>query len=282
MHAERLPDAATFADRTAGLLAADPVVSTHLGSLLANATTHVERFADTAWFAVTAPDGRLCGAAAQPAGFELMLSSMPGAAVTALADEVAATLPDLGGVSGPRPTVDTFVAHWQRLTGRVLSEHMATRLFRLAAIDQDKTAAKAGGTLTRAADLPRHRDLFIEWVRRFVEEIDHQPATRAESTVDFLIGRDGLWVWCDGGAPVGFASTTIPANQVVRLGLVYTPPELRGRGYASACVTAISRDLLDAGHIPVLFTDLANPTSNRIYQRIGYRPVVDSALYSVA
>jgi predicted GNAT family acetyltransferase len=63
---------------------------------------------------------------------------------------------------------------------------------------------------------------------------------------------------------------------MVRVGPVYTPPELRRRGYAAAVTAAISRAALDAGASAVLlFTDLANATSNALYQRLGYRPVED-------
>jgi predicted GNAT family acetyltransferase len=62
---------------------------------------------------------------------------------------------------------------------------------------------------------------------------------------------------------------------VSRIGPVYTPPEHRGHGFASSVTAAASRDILDAGDIACLYTDLANPTSNRIYQALGYRRVLD-------
>ncbi|NDZ98825.1 GNAT family N-acetyltransferase, partial [Streptomyces sp. SID10116] len=64
----------------------------------------------------------------------------------------------------------------------------------------------------------------------------------------------------------------------VRVAPVYTPADLRGRGYGGAATAAVTRAALDAGAAQVLlFTDLANPTSNRLYQRLGYRPVADFA-----
>jgi predicted GNAT family acetyltransferase len=68
-----------------------------------------------------------------------------------------------------------------------------------------------------------------------------------------------------------------PSAGVARIGPVYTPKRFRGRGYASAAVAAVSQLILDQGARVCLFTDQANPVSNRIYQRIGYRPVVDMA-----
>ncbi|MCA9556723.1 MAG: GNAT family N-acetyltransferase, partial [Myxococcales bacterium] len=90
------------------------------------------------------------------------------------------------------------------------------------------------------------------------------------------VAQGVLWVWEDGEA-VSMAAAVSPTPHGVRVNFVYTPPERRGRGYASACVAALSQAQLDAGRqFCFLYTDLANPTSNAIYQRIGYRPVTDA------
>src|SRR5207253_1182834 len=129
--------------------------------------------------------------------------------------------------------------------------------------------------LRSAGDLPGHRELLIDWIRAFWLAIEGELPPEPEQILQRLVERGGLWVWCDGGEPVSFASATAPAHGMTRIGLVYTPKELRGRGYASSCVAALSQRSLNAGVTPVLFTDLANPTSNKIYQQIGYRPVCD-------
>jgi predicted GNAT family acetyltransferase len=85
------------------------------------------------------------------------------------------------------------------------------------------------------------------------------------------------WLWED-GEPVSLASCSAPTPTGIRIGPVYTPPERRGRGYATALVAELSRRLLAEGHRACyLYADLANPTSNAIYERIGYRRVADSA-----
>ena len=90
------------------------------------------------------------------------------------------------------------------------------------------------------------------------------------------ISHGGVTVWEADGRPVSIACNTRPVTGMVRIGPVYTPPEARGHGYGSAATAAASRRLLEAGaEEVVLFTDLANPVSNSIYQRIGYRPVED-------
>ena len=74
--------------------------------------------------------------------------------------------------------------------------------------------------------------------------------------------------------------TRLSAGQV-RVGPVYTPPGLRGNGYAGAVTCEVSQAARDAGAGQVLlFTDLANPTSNALYQRLGYEPVEDRAVWS--
>jgi predicted GNAT family acetyltransferase len=103
---------------------------------------------------------------------------------------------------------------------------------------------------------------------------DHQDAARP---IDARLNRPGLlWLWEVDGEPVSTAYLSPLAAQVSRVSGVYTPPDLRGRGYASACVATMSQRALDGGAVAcMLYTDLANPTSNKIYQAIGYRPVAD-------
>ena len=99
--------------------------------------------------------------------------------------------------------------------------------------------------------------------------------------MDERLGYGGLIVWAVGGVRVSIAGRTRAVAGMVRLGPVYTPQELRGRGYAGAATAAVSQAALDAGvREVVLYTDLANPTSNALYQRLGYRPVEDRVVLS--
>jgi predicted GNAT family acetyltransferase len=93
----------------------------------------------------------------------------------------------------------------------------------------------------------------------------------------YLISAGNLYILMDGDTPVSMAKITRELQTVCGVGYVYTPPYFRGKGYATACVAALSRLILDRGFAScVLYTDLANPTSNSIYQKIGYRPLCDS------
>ena len=99
--------------------------------------------------------------------------------------------------------------------------------------------------------------------------------------VDDRLSYRGLTLWEAGGQPVSLAGLTRPAAGQVRVGPVYTPPGQRGQGYGGAVTWAVTRAALDAGVTGVLlFTDLANPTSNALYQRLGYRAVSDRTMYS--
>ena len=94
-------------------------------------------------------------------------------------------------------------------------------------------------------------------------------------------GSRGLRLWEDGGRVVSLAGFGGPTPRGIRVGPVYTPPELRNRGYARALVADLSAERLAAGRrYCFLFTDLSNPTSNRIYQQIGYEPVRELAIYT--
>jgi predicted GNAT family acetyltransferase len=122
------------------------------------------------------------------------------------------------------------------------------------------------------------RDLALEWWTAFVTEtdvIDAGPEARAV-TVDFRLGQGHLFLWEDEGRPVSTVAINPPVAGVIRVGPVYTPPGERGRGYASSAVAAVSRLGLDGGaHTCMLYTDLADPTSNKIYADVGYRRVAE-------
>ena len=109
------------------------------------------------------------------------------------------------------------------------------------------------------------------------------PQQDYDAMADRWIRRLGrtAYLWVDEGRPVSLAGAGGLTPNGIRVGPVYTPPELRGRGYASNLVAGVSQAQLDAGRRFVfLFTDLANPTANHIYQEIGYEPVTDIDEYA--
>jgi predicted GNAT family acetyltransferase len=153
---------------------------------------------------------------------------------------------------------------------------MGERLFRL---DELVPPRPAGGAarLAGADDI----ECLIAWYIAFtIEAFGRLPAGYdARKMVTRGVAHSRCWIWSDdAGTPRSFAVRHPAVSGVSRIGPVYTPPEARGRGYGSAATAAASQDGLDEGAVPCLFTDLANPTSNKVYQALGYYPVLDRTM----
>jgi len=185
---------------------------------------------------------------------------------------------DAAGISPPGTTspVDTaraFASVWCEPHGLVSRLAVAERIYRLERVIPP-TGVPGHVRIATEAD----RDLLVEWVDAFLgEALERRNPQEASVLVDrsFRTGSRTWYLWDDGGA-VSVAASGGPTPNGIRIGPVYTPPELRRRGYASAVTAATSQAELDKGRRFIfLFTDLSNPTSNKIYQQIGYEPVID-------
>lgn len=193
-------------------------------------------------------------------------------------DDLVARYKTLGGALGPVNVVSEFVRLWQAATGQPYRVEIHERIFQLTKVNP---VTGVPGFLRRAE--PRDRDLLIQWREAFgLEALGVVDLPRVVKAVDENLkgtpGR-GDYLWED-SQPVSLAAYAGPTPNGIRIGPVYTPPEFRGRGYASACVAGLSQLLLDEGRkYCFLFTDLSNPTSNHIYQVIGYEPVCDFDKY---
>ena len=184
------------------------------------------------------------------------------------------------GVIGPEPHAGHFAAAWQASTGQQAQHTMRQRIFQT---DTVRVPTSVEGSARAATQMDR--PLLLDWVGHFVAEsmpLDVRAVADAETMVESRFGDGAGWLlWLNAaGEPVSLAGFGSPTPNGIRIGPVYTPPEHRRRGYGSAVTAATTRLLLDRGHRFVfLFTDLANPTSNHIYQEIGYRPVADFGIY---
>ena len=199
-----------------------------------------------------------------------VLTDMPPAAATELAASLAGT--DLPGIVGPDAVAEAFAAEWHRLTGtspHVTARHRLYRLDELVPPDP----APAGAVRTAGVS---DRDLLVDWMVAFHAEIGEDPG-RCTELVDEKLSHGGLMLWADSdGRSVSMAGITRMEAGMVRVQCVYTPAEHRGKGYAGGVTVAVTRAALDAGATDVvLFTDLTNPTSNALYQRLGYSPIED-------
>jgi predicted GNAT family acetyltransferase len=173
-------------------------------------------------------------------------------------------------VIGARPLATQFAEAWCARAGcrpEVRTEQMIYRLDRVFPI------AYSPGSLIQGT--AAHLDLAVEWMVGFSAVTPEGPLARNEARerAEAMIDAGRLYLWHD-GAPVSMAWRARPTRHGITVSGVYTPPALRRRGYATSCVAALSQLLLDEGYAYcTLYTDLANPTSNHIYQEIGYRPI---------
>jgi predicted GNAT family acetyltransferase len=225
------------------------------------------------------PDGPVAAAFLHTPPYPLVLSSAPDRAAAALADTLATAGRELPGVDAGEAAAGRFAARWCQRTGATTSVHMRTRLYRLDGLVPLQPAPGGHARVVAATD----RDLLVTWFGAFLREAGMIIQEDPERLFDDRAGRGTLMIWEDGGQPVSMAGATQQVAGMCRVGPVYTPPALRGRGYAGAVTAAVSQAALEAGAAEVLlFTDLANPASNGLYQRLGYRPVEDRAVLSFA
>lgn len=171
-------------------------------------------------------------------------------------------------LSGSTDSLRAFAGSWHATTGRSATVASNRRLFRLIELTPPQPGPQGSARLVTELD----RDLLIEWFEAFGVDVG-EPTIDPARAVDRRLANGELLLWEVDGVPVSLAGATAPIADVTRVAPVYTPATLRGRGYAGAVTAAISRRGLDAGYQVVLYTDVANPTSNALYQRLGYRPV---------
>jgi RimJ/RimL family protein N-acetyltransferase len=183
-------------------------------------------------------------------------------------------------VQGVSPNGRQFAELWAASTGGSFGLEMAQRLYKLQEVHHPQGVA---GTILQAES--EHASLITEWMQSFEAEAMQVEPTAADKLLKAVSSRiaTGDWVlWQDGGEIVSMCMRTRPTRNGCSVSGVYTPPEKRGNGYASACVAALSQRLLDEGFsYTTLFTDLANPTSNQIYLNIGYQPIADFDKYKL-
>ncbi|WP_432478807.1 GNAT family N-acetyltransferase [Nocardioides sp. GXQ0305] len=282
-------DPAAFLREAGAHLAVDPVVNTVLATIAERAASDDAAGvpADPAtpyrWWVVVRDGDAVVGAAMRTAPFEpfpLFLLPMPEDGARALARALHARGEPVRGVNGARPAADACAAELAALTDGVVREGLHTRLHRL---DRVVPPGPARGSLRPAA--AGEVDLVVAWFNAFAAAADEQAGRppgslhRGTSSPEDLarrVAQEQVWLWVDeDGVPVHLSAMHPPSFGAARIAPVYTPPGHRGRGYAGNTVAALSQRILDAGAVACLYTDQANPTSNRLYTALGYRPVVD-------
>ncbi|KUH88785.1 MULTISPECIES: GNAT family N-acetyltransferase [unclassified Mycobacterium] len=219
-------------------------------------------------------DSEILGVALQTPPYPLACNGIPAEHIDAVARDVADRCPDLTGVRGARHATTAFADAWSESTGRVAAVTLEERLYRLGTL---QPPARVAGSARIAAD--PDRPVLADWVQSFFAETPGHPDTAGGVFVDAAMGRgDRFVLWDVDGTPVSMALLRSAAAGVSRIGPVFTPANRRAHGYGSAVTAAAAQGALNRGDAGVvLFTDLANPTSNAIYQKIGFEAVSDSA-----
>ena len=197
----------------------------------------------------------------------------PNEATAALALFLQAKGKSMTAVLGPAEVADSFAKQWGRLGEGKTAVTPGIRQ-RVYAASEIIELPKAKGYLRIAngSDLP----LITEWIFGFYEDVQQdQDISAAQMVAVRMLSDESIFVW-DHQGPVSMAAKSRPTRHGISVNLVYTPQDLRGNGYATACVARLSRKLLKSGYsFCTLFTDLSNPVSNHVYQKIGYRPMRD-------
>ena len=210
------------------------------------------------------------------APFKLVITRANREPIAALARDVFEAVPQLDGVTGPSRSADDFSLAWSKLSGVEPVLGMRLRIHETRkVVDSDRPSPPGHFRPAAPADL----NLLAKWTEVFVSEARIAEPVDASRVVEDAIRRGRLHVWED-PAPVSMAAWTGKTPSGVRINFVYTPRELRGKGYGTACVKALTKQQLEEGNAFCwLYTDLSSAASPNIFKRVGYWPVSDVSEY---
>ncbi|HEY8481276.1 MAG TPA: GNAT family N-acetyltransferase [Spirillospora sp.] len=220
---------------------------------------------------------RVEGAFLLTGGYPPQLSAMPGQAARDLAGVLAGRGAAVTGAGGNRDATEAFADAWTRQTGATCRVQMRQGLYRLDGLRAPDPPPEGAARTVRASDGP----LVRRWSAEFSRDVGEHGGNRAMLDSRLATGR--VMLWEAGGRPVSMAWWSPVVAGMSRVSAVYTPAPHRRRGYGAAVTAAASRAAIDEGATDVvLFTDLANPASNAVYRRIGYRQVEERVMLAFA
>jgi uncharacterized protein len=227
-------------------------------------------------------NGVVRGVALQsPLTFRAAVTPVPLDAVGALVDAVAADAPTLPGIGGEAATAAAFAGAWTERFGSAADTLEGQRLYELEAVVEP---TGVGGALRVAA--PGDVGLVAAWFEAFHAEVETGPAASDLASVAAArVGAGEVWLWERDGEVVSSAMISRAIAGAARIGFVFTPPERRGHGYAAATVARLSATALGESQpfgsvrTCLLYTQLGNATSNRVYRRVGFRSVAEVLVY---
>jgi ribosomal protein S18 acetylase RimI-like enzyme len=277
MKVELIESVDEFIATTTGFRAADPLRTNVIGSVTLAVAEGDRTYDDYHWWVVRDDDGDVVGIAMRTNPFNMYLSAMPREASRMLGRDVGQFDDEVPGLTGPKDLIEAFLEGYvdsrSRGSTRVLTPQRRDLLYELEELVEPD--AEGFGRPARSEETGELARMLVQ----FGDEATVQALSLAEAHDAIAIKlKDGsLFCWDVEGvivAMAGHAPIVITGSVVLgRVGPVYTPPSYRRRGYGSAVTAHVTRHLLEKGARVMLFTDASNPTSNAIYQAIGYRLV---------
>jgi len=221
------------------------------------------------YFWLVKQDGEIAGAAFWTPPFKLTLTAMPPDVLTLFARKVKKTFPLIPGVQGPPEILPGFIRAWNQAGMQAVLDFS----LRIYSLERVLPVPPVAGKMRPAES--RDFDHLMQWFKLMREEIKESEKINERELVEGYLREKRLFIWEQGQAcaMAGYAGAT---GRLARINMVYTPRSLRKRGFASNLVASLSQQLLESGKkYSVLYADLLNPTSNHIYQKMGYLPVGD-------
>lgn len=277
MEIRRFQDVEEFRGRAWPLLIEHEAANNLIFGITAGLSDGSARYDGPPYLVTVDDDASIVAAAMRTPPYSVVLSTGQLEAIPLIASDLHSLSPDLPGVNGPSTAARAFANLFRHLSGRRYVRATTMRIYQLEHV---VPVSGVPGELRRAT--MEDRDVALAWGRAFNADTTGSAGALADERILGMLGGASdraLFLWDDGG-PVSLCGFSGPTPNGIRVSFVYTPPHLRGRGYASAAVAALSQYILDSGRrFCFLYTDLRNPTSNRIYQRIGYEPVIDADEY---
>ncbi len=265
---------------------AEPIRTNVIGSVAISVVDDVRVYDAYWWWIVRDDHGDVVGAALRTAPFGLQLGPMPVEAAQLLARAVAKVDDEFPWLAGPEALVKAFLRAYGEngspgsIRGAVRGrKSLLYELIDLVVPDVEGSA--------RPATVDDY-DLVARWTldfHQFIEGVVPAPNERDRRSLMERLASGSKRLWCAHGIVVSMAGhaspVATPSGLVTRVGPVFTPAEYRERGYGSAVTASLSATLHEGGSRVMLYADAANPTSNGIYQKIGYRLVDDAVQYDL-
>lgn len=269
-------DPEEFAATALPMMLAEPVSHTVAISVLDSVRAGQRYSEQPMTFGWYTEGGEVTGAVLQTPPWGLLVTALPVGSEPALVEQLRQRGNSIPDANGAEDAVRRFGSSWVAGTGLTTELSIRQRLFRLDRLVPPDPAPAGSARLVDHADL----DLVMDWMHAFRDEAEPRGGGPVRSLHQDRIERKLTWFWQDPqGDPVAIASRNVTVAGVSRVGPVYTPPEHRRNGYAAGVTAACSQHALDTDADQViLFTDVSNPTSNGVYQRLGYRPLVEDRL----